>query len=403
MPLPRRARATLAVALAAGFVACGPRPKGSPPPTTDGGVLDAGETDAAVCPLTCDGGCVDPTSDPMNCGACGTTCDSCTAGECLLTLASGLTGPNGITVDKSNVYWTNDDVTGTNGLIMSVPINGGAPVTLCGNQKGPQAIAEYGGMLYWINVGTFNSHGTSNEDSAIEMLSVNPVPTMEADGGDGGVIPRALATSQQDSQDLGVGDAGVFWSNKGTFNSSGLSNNNGTVVQVGLDGGSTTTIATNQSQIFGVSVSSTSVYWTAAEDGGGDVVKAPLKGGTATTLAVEPLPALGVTSDSLNVYWLTPAAVMSIPLGGGIPSTLAVSAPLPYIATDGTSVYWISQNEESPSAGDIMKVPVAGGTAVTLAPGQQSPVSIVVDETSVYWTSTAEEDPAGFIMKITPK
>ena len=66
---------------------------------------------------------------------------------------------------------------------------------------------------------------------------------------------------------------------------------------------------------------------------------------------------------------------------GGAPTTLAASG-WPYgIAVDGTHVYWTEC-----SAYTVMKVPLGGGTPVTLASNQAEVWAIAVDATNVYWT-----------------
>ncbi len=81
---------------------------------------------------------------------------------------------------------------------------------------------------------------------------------------------------------------------------------------------------------------------------------------------------------------------------GGPPTTLASGQAFPDegLAIDATDVYWTTW-----SGGTVMKVARDGGSAVTLASGQQSPAGLAVDATSVYWANNG----AGTVMKITPK
>lgn len=69
------------------------------------------------------------------------------------------------------------------------------------------------------------------------------------------------------------------------------------------------TLASGQSQISGLAVDSTSVYWTAGLQDG-SVMKAPLDGGAQTTLAAGIFAPGSIAVDTTSIYWtyVRPAA-----------------------------------------------------------------------------------------------
>ena len=93
---------------------------------------------------------------------------------------------------------------------------------------------------------------------------------------------------------------------------------------------------------------------------------------------------------------------MQAPLAGpdaGMPITLATDH-LPFaLAVDTGFVYWATLTDP----GTVAKVPIGGGIPVTLATGQHTPQSLAVDSTNVYWTNTGTQAANyvdGAIMKL---
>jgi hypothetical protein len=105
---------------------------------------------------------------------------------------------------------------------------------------------------------------------------------------------------------------------------------------------------------------------------------------------------------------------MKVPLDGGTAVTLASGQDGPRrLALDSTSAYWTNSGAGVATNGDdaVMKVPLGGGTPVMLASrpystlGPREAFGIAVDATSVYWSSDIQQGmvATGAVMKVTPK
>lgn len=155
------------------------------------------------------------------------------------------------------------------------------------------------------------------------------------------------------------------------------SSTEGTVSKIPIAGGSAVVLASAQAWPWGVAVDSSNVYWLNRGLGNDDgtVMKLARAGGTpATTLATGEASPSAIAIDATNVYWtneLLGGAIAQVPIGGGQRGELVAGAALTVpqeLTVNGAYAYWISQGQDY--AGSIMRVPVAGGTAVTLATGQ---------------------------------
>lgn len=123
--------------------------------------------------------------------------------------------------------------------------------------------------------------------------------------------------------------------------------------------------------------------------------------------------------DATSVYWAnyigsTPSgagSIVKVPIAGG--STLTLASGLTYpddIAVDESNVYFITKGVTSPSqTGAVMRVPLAGGASTTLWSAPLDPLDagvtlrpegIAVDANNVYWTTTEANGPTGAVMKM---
>ena len=347
---------------------------------------------AGVCRCTggmigCGGVCVNPMTDSTNCGACGVICNpvvrGCQAGVCacldgmstcaLTSFESHQDGIDGVAVDGQNLYFAVDgnDSMGPSSTVFKMAIDGGAPVILASEQGGPDTVAVEGANVYWTN----GANGT-----------VMTVPVV-------GGTPSTLASGQPGADHTAVDATSVYWTTSG--------GDGGAVVRAPLDGGAASIFAAGFIS-SNLALDGENAYFAVLNTGmipGPippvlSVVKAPLDGGTPITLDTSSLPSgrgPSVAVDGVNFYWMGPSAIVATPLDGGTPTTLAtINIPgfhlggYGAIATDGTTVYWTDASQ-TPSV--VTSVPVAGGSALTVAVSQDNPAGIVVQGGTLFWAN----------------
>jgi hypothetical protein len=247
-----------------------------------------------------------------------------------------------------------------------------------------------------------------------------------------GGTPLTLAAPQNGGHDIAVAPTGVYFASARQVGAGWVDD----IMSVPLAGGAMTTIVSGTAAARTLAVDATNVYWT----GPGGLVKAPLHGGTTVTLDAAARTPIAV-HDGL-IYWGQDGSLWSVPVDGGTPSTvwtlsgsdgvgsaegiafdskaayetfcgasfcyvakvpldggaavtLATTAPAQHfgsIAVDGANVYYAVHDSTSIGplpCGALLRVPIEGGTPVTVAAGV--PVSsIALDCENVYWSQAPQ-------------
>jgi hypothetical protein len=260
----------------------------------------------------------------------------------------------GMAVDAANVYWANT----IGGTVMSVPVGGGAPVTIASKQDHPHAVAVDTSNVYWatdISImkaplagGAASVVTMEHEPEALavderDVYAVAPftIVGVAITGGP----PRTIAFNPGNPTALALQGGSIFWTD----------DQNKRVMAMKLGSHHSTELASGAQGYRNLAVDEAYAYWTDTD--AGMVSKVALDGGKPVTLASGQDGPAAIAVDRGQVYWTTRTAVMQLSLHGGTPRSLATDGHPVSIALNASSVYWLDEGDrfKNYANGRVMK------------------------------------------------
>lgn len=303
----------------------------------------------AACETCGTASCVDPTTDPNNCGFCGHSCGgACTGGLCpVLDVYGGFTNGAALAIDDANLY--------------------------VAERQGVWAVRKTDNVVQKIVSGFF-PQGVTTAAGRVYVSQPFQIVRVLPDGGQLQVLfARDAGGSVPINGDLAADPPWTFWTTQ-----SGL-------LGVSEDGGPVVDVLPEDASVDGslgpssLGVNASNVYYLrgydlvrAARDGTTrDKIGSSLTGGTR----------LALTSDS--VVWGDGATIRRTGFDGGA-TLIATSSGTSDVAVYKGRIYW-SEVGTGTQTGAIMTIPLAGGTPSPLATKLSAPGRIAVDDGYVYW------------------
>ena len=298
----------------------------------------------------------------------------------------------GLAVTASSVVFVNS---GGPYTVYSIPLAGGSLTTVAtvASSAGSAlnailGLSVVGASAYWIDPYNHALFTVPLSGGSVAPLATGiGVPTVDA----------AIS--------LAVTATNAYWVEAGTYGGCCIQAGTGTLKSVPLGGGTVTTVRTGLDAPVALATDGANAIWSEAWR----IARSPLAGGAAITLASGISSSMArIAVDASHVYVLDADFIKTLPTAGGSVEKLAVargdigdmSLVNQDVAVDGTSVYWtIKDIAAGPT---LQKVPLAGGAPVTLAidtTGSPNPQEcnwrIALDSQNVYWTAGSSAFPIG--------
>jgi hypothetical protein len=284
------------------------------------------------------------------------------------TIATSVGYPYCLAADATNVYYCSGSD------VFMVPIAGGSPTKLAANpnQANTWALAPGSNVLYVL-------------DPSAGYIGSIPLP-----GGGWTWLEKSLVLTP--GRGLVLSGSNVYW----------VAQLAGNVMQVDVNSGTPTAVATGQTSPAEIVGDSTDLYWINQNSQTGAVMGMALPSGTPTQL-VTAKSAQRIALDATNVYYIAAGAsypaVFEVPRAGGTPTEilgkatgLALGEAPTAIAAGGGAVY------ASTNLRNIYKI---GSSATLVATETNYVPEILADANNLYWITG---DPVnGAVIKKVPR
>jgi hypothetical protein len=277
------------------------------------------------------------------------------------TLASGLTNALPLTVDSSNVFWTEYDNAPGTVTVKKISTAGGAATALASSQGLSQPytwdIAVDSDSVYWIErsgsscslkkVGKNGGTGTPQTSDPVKPMGLavdsSNIYYTDFNGGTINKIGTAtpLASSQTKPHYIAVNSTDVYWVND---------DSDGSIMKVDINGATqpqkigVTTLATKRDWASHIiAVDSSNLYFIDSPDGqtNGTINKLDPNSKAVTTLwSSATLVPDSIAIDSANVYWSAGNSIYKVSKNGGTASQVQTSLLPCFIALDSANIYF---------------------------------------------------------------
>lgn len=322
---------------------------------------------------TCDGVCVDTTSDAKHCGGCNHSClgGMCVASKCQpVTLASGqrFTNPFAmptLTVDRSRVYWVTDD------SVLSFDIQGQSIKTLAPVQKSARTIAADATHLYWLE-----ENATPGDTTYLSRLHKMPLA--------GGTIITLLTGGPSPDESLSINNFSIAHDDL-YFGDSHV----GGVARLPCAGGNIEQLVLGNIRVLELTADANGVYWVESAPAAPEAVSSILRssdlsGNHVLNLSSAKSIASATAADDELIWWEMPfgsmtGKIVTMPSSGGLPRVLFEPAAGGRMTADRDFVYYVDGSRLIRVARDQT------GSYTTLLSTPDPIIALTNDATSLYW------------------